>query len=42
MTHWSFVAAAYGVAIGATLGLLLWTVAALRKAEAAVEAVKRR
>lgn len=42
MSQWSFVTAAYGVAIGATLLLLLWSWLAMRKAEAMADAVKRR
>jgi hypothetical protein len=42
MSHWSFVTAAYVVAMGATLGLLLWAYASMRKAEAAAEELKRK
>ena len=42
MTQWSFVTAAYAVALVATAGLLLWAYASMRKAEAAAEELKRR
>ena len=42
MNQWSFVTAAYVVALSATLGLLLWAYASMRKAEAAAEELKRK
>lgn len=42
MNHWAFVTAAYVVAIGATAVLLAWSWLSMRKAEADVDAVKRR
>ena len=36
MSHWSFVAAAYAIAVLATAGLLAWAFVSMRKAEAAV------
>ena len=42
LTAWPFVIAAYVVAIGGTLALVAWTVAALRRAEARVDALDRR
>jgi len=42
MNQWSFVTAAYAVALVATLGLLLWAYASMRKAEAAAEDLKRK
>ena len=42
MNPWPFVIAAYGVAIGLTVALLLWTFASMRRAEAAADALKRR
>ena len=42
MNQWSFVTAAYVVALVATLGLLLWAYASMRKAEAAAEELKRK
>jgi hypothetical protein len=42
MSHWAFVTAAYAVAAVATVGLLAWTYATMRKAEAAADALKRR
>ena len=41
MTQWSFVTAAYAVALVATVGLLLWAYASMRKAEAAADELKR-
>jgi hypothetical protein len=42
MNPWPFVAAAYVVAIGLTLALLLWSYASMRRAEAAADAIKRK
>ena len=42
MSHWAFVTAAYCVALVATVGLLAWAYATMRKAEAAADALKRR
>jgi hypothetical protein len=42
MSQWSFVTAAYVVALAATLGLLLWAYASMRKAETAAEELKRK
>jgi hypothetical protein len=42
MNPWPFVAAAYLVAICLTAGLLGWTFAWMRRAEAAADALKRR
>jgi hypothetical protein len=42
MNPWSFVIAAYGVAIALTVALLLWAYASMRRAEAAADALKRR
>ena len=41
MNPWSFVSAAYGVAIALTVALLLWAFASMRRAEAAADALKR-
>ncbi len=41
MNPWPFVIAAYGVAIALTVGLLVATYAAMRRAEAAAETLKR-
>jgi hypothetical protein len=40
MNPWPFVIAAYGVGVGLTAALLLWTHASMRRAEAAVDALK--
>ena len=42
MSQWSFVTAAYVVAIVATLGLLVWACMSMRKAEAAADELKRK
>ena len=42
MNPWPFVVAAYGVAILLTAGLLLWTFASMRRAEAAADALARK
>jgi hypothetical protein len=41
MNQWAFVIVAYGLAVLATLGLLAWAYGSMRKAEAAVDAIKR-
>jgi len=41
MNPWPFVIAAYAIAIGLTAALLLWAFASMRRAEAAVENLKR-
>ena len=42
MNPWSFVAAAYLVAVCLTAGLLGWAFASMRRAEAAADALKRK
>jgi hypothetical protein len=42
MNQWAFVLAAYGVVVVATLALILLSWAAMRRAEADAEAVRRR
>ena len=42
MSHWTFVTAAYAVALVATVGLLVWAYATMRKAEAAADTLKQR
>ncbi len=42
MNQWPFVIAAYAVTVGGTGGLLCWSLAIMRRAEAAAEALKRR
>ena len=42
MSQWSFVVAAYAVMLLATLGLVGWAFVAMRRAEAAADALKRR
>ena len=41
MSQWSFVIAAYALTALATLGLLGWSCASMRRAEAAADAAKR-
>ena len=40
MTHWPFIAAAYALALLGTLGLLVASYAAMRRAEAAAESLR--
>jgi hypothetical protein len=42
MNPWPFVIAAYCAAIALTAALLLWAYSAMRKAEAAADALKRK
>ena len=42
MNPWPFVIAAYGVAIGLTLGLLFWAYLSMRRAESAAQALTRK
>jgi Flp pilus assembly protein CpaB len=41
MNPWPFVIAAYAVAIAGTAGLLLWSYASMRRAEAAADSLTR-
>jgi hypothetical protein len=41
MDPWAFVLAAYVFAIGATVALILWSFASMRRAEAAAEQLRR-
>jgi Heme exporter protein D (CcmD) len=40
MSHWPFIAGAYAVALVGTAGLAGWSLAAMRRAERAVDALK--
>jgi hypothetical protein len=42
MNPWPFVIAAYCVAIGLTVALLLWSFVSMRRAEAAADTLKRK
>jgi len=42
VSPWTFVIAAYVVAIGSTIALLLWAFSSMRRAEAAADALKRK
>ena len=42
MNPWPFVIAAYAATIGGTAALLLWSLATMRRAEAAADALKRK
>ena len=42
MNPWPFVIAAYGIAVGLTLALLIWAYASMRRAEVATDALKQR
>jgi hypothetical protein len=41
MNHWPFIAAAYAVTLVGTVALVLWSLAAMRRAEAQAEALGR-
>ena len=42
MNHWSFVIAAYAIAIGGTVALLAWAYVTMRRAEAAADELRRK
>jgi hypothetical protein len=42
MNHWSFVTAAYVIAVGGTVALLFWAYVTMRRAEAAADELKRK
>ena len=42
MNHWTFVTAAYSVALLLTGGLLAWAWTSMRRAEAAADALSRK
>jgi heme exporter protein CcmD len=42
MNHWTFVTAAYAVTIAATAGILIQSWTAMRRAERAAEALRRK
>ena len=42
MNHWSFVIAAYVIAIGGTVALLAWAYVTMRRAEAAADELRRK
>jgi hypothetical protein len=42
MNHWSFVTAAYVIAIGGTVALLAWAFFTMRRAEAAADELKQK
>ncbi len=42
MNPWSFVIAAYGIAVALTAALLVWAFTSMRQAEAAADALKRK
>jgi heme exporter protein CcmD len=41
VNHWPFIIAAYGLTFAATLGLVLWSWTAMRRAERAAEELRR-
>ncbi len=41
MNHWPFILAAYGLSIAGTLGVAIWSMAAMRRAESEVENLRR-
>lgn len=42
MSHWMFVTAAYAVTILGTVGATVWSLVAMRHAEAAADALRNR
>ena len=42
MNQWPFIVAAYALGIGGTALLALWSYVAMRRAEAAVDALRKR
>ena len=42
MNHWPFIIAAYSIALGGTLALTLWSLAAMRRAEKRADALTRK
>ena len=42
MNHWPFIVAAYALTVAGTLGLALWSWAAMRRAEAEADRLGRR
>jgi hypothetical protein len=42
MNHWPFILAAYGITIGGAAALALWSHIAMRRAEAAADALRKR
>jgi hypothetical protein len=42
MNPWPFVATAYAVAIGLTAGLMCWSYASMRRAEAAADTLRHK
>ena len=41
MNHWPFIIGAYGLTILGTVGMTLWSWAAMRRAEADADALRR-
>jgi hypothetical protein len=41
VNHWPFIIGAYGLTIAGTLGVTLWSLISMRRAEAEAEAVRR-
>lgn len=42
MNHWPFIIAAYALTIGGLVGLTLFSLAAMRRAEAAADAIRKK
>jgi hypothetical protein len=40
MNHWPFIIAAYGLTIAGALGVSLWSLAAMRRAEADLDSIR--
>jgi hypothetical protein len=41
VNHWPFILAAYGLSIAGTIGVTLWSLAAMRRAEAEADQLRR-
>jgi len=41
VNHWPFILAAYGLTIVGTLGVTLWSLATMRRAEGEADALRR-
>ena len=41
MNHWPFILAAYGLSLGGTLAVTLWSLLAMRRAESEAEQLRR-
>jgi hypothetical protein len=42
MNHWPFIIAAYAITVGGLAGMTLYSFAAMRRAEAAADAIRKK